>query len=400
MSKPYPFARWLLGSLVLALAVAAPLGCGKRETTEGQGAPAAEESPAASTSAPAPAPAESTSAPAESSSTPAGKIQVGLLMETYDVDRWARDEQYFTQQARAMGAEVMRNVADGDQDRQNKQADSLLTKGVNVLVAIPKDLKTAGRIVISAHEKNVPVVAYDRLIRDCDLDLYVTFDNEKVGYLQAKGVLAKVPEGNFILLGGAASDNNAALLRKGQLRAIAEHEKATGKKINVLDDRFLDNWDREEARRVIGNLLTRFKAEGKKVDAIVASNDSTAGGAVAALQAENLAGKVAVSGQDAELTACQRIVEGTQTVTVYKPVRALARVAAEAAVRLARHEPAEQIVRAMGYQPHRLDNGKRLVPTILLEPVFVTKENLMETVVKDGWHPREKIYRNAPEGRQ
>jgi len=324
------------------------------------------------------------------------KIQIGLLMETYDVDRWARDEEFFTQQANHMGAQVRRNVADGDQDRQNKQADSMLTQGVNVLVVIPKDLETASRIVVSAHEKRAPVVAYDRLIRGCDLDMYVTFDNEKVGYLQAKGVLEKVPEGNYILLGGAASDNNAQLLRKGQERAIAEHQKATGRKITVLDKPFLDNWDREEARRRVSNMLTKFKAEGKKVDAIVASNDSTAGGAVAALKGEQLDGKVAVSGQDAELSACQRIVEGTQTVTVYKPVRLLAKVAAEAAVRLARGEKPEQVIPAMGHKPDLLDNGFRKVPTILLEPVFVTKENMAGTVVKDGWHPLEEIYRNVP----
>jgi len=323
-------------------------------------------------------------------------VKIGFLMETYDVDRWARDEQLFVSKARALGAQVVRAVADGDQDRQNKQADNFLTRGVDVLVVVPKNLETAARIVKSAHEKGVPVLAYDRLIRSCDLDIYVTFDNEKVGYLQAKGVLEKVPEGNYILLGGAASDNNAKLLRKGQLRAIAEHEKTTGKKITILADPFLDNWDREEARRRVGNMLTRFKAEGKRVDAIVASNDSTAGGAIAALMAEGLQGRVAVSGQDAELPACQRVVEGTQTVTVYKPVRKLAEVSAEVAVRLARGERPEDIIKALGFEVNLLDNGFKKVPSIFLEPVFVTSRNMVETVIKDGWHPFEMVYANVP----
>jgi D-xylose transport system substrate-binding protein len=323
---------------------------------------------------------------------PEKQATLGFLMETYDLDRWKRDEGYFTEQAKALGLTVLRTVADGDQDRQNRQADALLTQGAKALVVVPKNLNTAGRIVASAHEKSVPVLAYDRLIRDCDLDMYITFDNERVGYLQASGLLASVPEGNYILLGGAASDNNAKLLREGQLRAIADHEKATGKKIVILADPFLDDWDREEARRKTGNLLTRFSAAGTKVHAIIASNDATAGGVVAALQAENLAGKVAVSGQDAELQACQRIVEGTQSVTVYKPVRLLAEVAARAAARLAAGEKPVEIIAALGYQAHYLDNGSRKVPSIFLEPVFVTKENMEGTVIADGWHSRERVY--------
>ena len=323
-------------------------------------------------------------------------IKIGLLMETYNLDRWKRDEAFFTDKAHALGAEVMRAVADGDQDRQNKQADGFLTQGVRALVVVPKNLNTAGRIVKSASEKHVPVVAYDRLIRDCDLDIYVTFDNELVGYLQARGILDKVPEGNFILLGGAASDNNAKLLRDGQLRAIREHEATTGRKVTILADPFMDNWDREEARRRISNLLTRFHAEGKKIDAIVASNDATAGGAIAALMAERLQGKVAVSGQDAELAACQRIVEGSQTITVYKPIRKLAEVSAEVAVRVARGERPDEVIRALGFSVNYVDNGKTKIPSIFLQPVYVNRENMMSTVVSDGWYPMEEVYANIP----
>jgi D-xylose transport system substrate-binding protein len=325
---------------------------------------------------------------------------IGFLMETYDLDRWKRDETLFKAKAAALGADVLYAVADGDQDRQNKQADGFLTQGVGALVVVPKNLNTAARIVTSAHEKQVPVLAYDRLIAGCELDAYVTFDNEKVGYLQAKGLLAIVPAGNYILLGGAASDNNARLLRDGQLRAIKEHEAATGNRITILADPFMDDWDREEARRRTGNMITRFKAGGTRVDAIVASNDATAGGVVAALMAEKLEGRVAVSGQDAELTACQRIVEGTQAVTVYKPVRQLAEVSAEVAVRLARGERAEDIIRSLGFTAHTLDNGTKKVPSIFLEPIAVTKENMMGTVVKDGWHDVEKVYANVPAGKR
>ncbi len=326
----------------------------------------------------------------------AKKIKIGLLMETYNIDRWQRDEEFFTKRANALGAEVLRAVADGDQDRQNKQADGFLTQGVDVLVVVAKNLNTAGRIVKSAREKNVPVVAYDRLILNSDVDMYISFDNEKVGYIQAKGVLKKVPQGNFILLGGAASDNNAKMLREGQLRAIREHEQSGGGKITILADPFLDNWDREEARRRISSLLTKFHSENKPVDAIIASNDATAGGAIAALKGEGYHGKVAVSGQDAELAACQRVVEGTQTLTVYKPVRLLAEISAEVAVRLARHESPDSIARALSQPIQQLDNGMKKVPSLFLEPVPVTSDNMMTTVVADGWHTMEKVYANIP----
>ena len=356
----------VLGTVALATTL---IGCGKN-ATEPQATPGGAPPPPA--------------------------IKAGLLMETYDVNRWARDEAFFTETCDALGVAVIKAVADGDQDRQNKQAETFLTRGVDVLVVVPKNLETAGRIIKVAHEKNVPVVAYDRLIRNCDLDIYVTFDNEKVGYLQARGILDKVPEGNFILLGGAASDNNARLFRNGQLKAIAEHESTTGKKVNVLADPYLDNWDRDEARRKIANLLTRFKSEGKTVHAIIASNDSTAGGAIAALKAEKLAGKIAISGQDAELTACQRIVEGTQTLTVYKPVKALATTAAQVAVRLAKGGDPASIIRELGHTVNLLDNGTKKVPSIFLDPIFVTAQNMAATVVADNWHPREKIYANVP----
>ncbi|OGV78937.1 MAG: hypothetical protein A3K19_24045 [Lentisphaerae bacterium RIFOXYB12_FULL_65_16] len=323
-------------------------------------------------------------------------LRIGFLLETYDVNRWARDEEFFVKKAESLGAEVIKAVADGDQDRQNKQAESFLVRGVNVLVVVPKNLESASRIVKQAHEAKVPVLAYDRLIRNCDVDLYVTFDNEKVGYLQAKGILEKVPEGNYILLGGAATDNNAKLLREGQKRAIAEHQTATGKTITVLTDPFLDNWDREEARRKVSNMITKFRAQGKQIHAIVASNDSTAGGAIAALKAENLAGQVAVSGQDAELSACQRIVEGTQTLTIYKPVRDLAETAAEVAVRLAKGEKPDDIIKALNHTANLLDNGTTQVPSIFLTPVFVTADNMAQTVIKDQWHPLEDVYRNLP----
>lgn len=319
-------------------------------------------------------------------------VQIGFLLETYDVARWARDQAYFEAAAAEAGAGVVVAVANGDQDKQNQQADTLLTRGMDVLVAVPRNLKTAARIVRSAHEKDVPVLAYDRLILNSDVDMYVTFDNERVGYLQAHGVLDAVPEGNFILLGGAASDNNAKLLREGQLRAIREHEETTGRTVTVLADPFLDNWDKDEARRRISNLLTRFKAEGKTVHAIVASNDGTAGGAIAALQAEGLAGTVAVSGQDAELGACQRVIEGTQTLTVYKPVRDLAQTAARIAIALAEGQTPAQVASGLELELHHLNNGARDVPSIFLTPVAVTRDNMDATVIADGWHARDKVY--------
>lgn len=315
------------------------------------------------------------------------KILIGLSMDSLRVERWKRDRDLFIERAKELGAEVLVQSADGDAVKQNAQAENLLAQGVHVLVVIPRDGVAAARIVEAAHAQNVPVLAYDRLIRDSDVDLYISFDNERVGSLQAEGLVRVVPRGRYFLLGGSPLDNNALLLRKGQMKVLQPRIEAGD--IVIVGDQWADNWDPNEALKHVENALT---ATQNRIDAIVASNDGTAGGAIEALRAQGLAGKVAVSGQDADLAACQRIVEGTQTMTVYKPLKPLAYRAAELAVALAKREPIPT--------EKTIPNGKREVPSVLLDPLLVDKTNLYEVVIKDGFHPLEEVYKNVPKSQR
>ena len=314
-----------------------------------------------------------------------GPVRIGLSMDTLKEERWQRDRDLFVARAKELGAEVLVQSANGDDKAQVQQSENLLTQGVDVLVVIPHNGEVAATIVDSAKAKGVPVLSYDRLIRSSEPALYVSFDNEKVGEMQAKYLLERAPKGNYVLIGGAPTDNNALLFRKGQMNVL---QPAIDRgDIKVVSNQFAKDWLASEALRICEDALTKSNRE---VQAVVASNDATAGGAVSALETAGVAGKVLVSGQDADLAGLQRIVAGTQSMTVYKPVHLLARKAAEAAVALARGEQVEA--------PARINNGKVDVPSILLEPVVVDKANIEDTVVKDGYQKREEIYRNAAAG--
>ncbi len=314
------------------------------------------------------------------------KIRIGLSLDTLAVERWQRDANMFEKRAEALGAEVFVQSANGDPRVQNQQAENLITRGVDVLVVVAQNAETSAVIVESAHRQKPPVkvIGYDRIIRNCDLDLYISFDNERVGELQAEYLVRKVPRGNYFLLGGAATDDNSKQLRKGQMKVLRPYFERGD--IVKVGDQWCTDWQPIEALRHTENALTR---RNNKIDAVVASNDGTAGGAIQALAGQKLAGKVAVSGQDADLAACQRIVEGTQTMTVYKPINKLAYTAAEIAVAMAKGEE---------FQPpnRTIFNGKKRVPSVLLEPIPVDKNNVYEAVIKDGYQKLEEVYQNVP----
>ena len=310
------------------------------------------------------------------------KIKIGLSMDSLRVERWQKDRDIFIAEAEKLGAEVIVQSADGDERKQNEQAENMITQGVDVLVVIPKDSVASSQIVKAAHAEGIKVIAYDRLIRESEPDLYISFDNEQVGYLQAEYLLRKKPKGNYFLLGGAPSDNNAQLLRQGQLRALQPAIDKGDIQLVADGKHWAVNWDPRDALQKTEQVLTRTN---NQIDAVVASNDGTAGGAIQALEEQNLAGTVIISGQDAELAACQRIVKGTQTVTVYKPIRLIATKAAQAAVALAKGEPIQDATQTV-------NNGKIDVPSVLLTPIQVDKDNLDDVVIKDGFHTREAVY--------
>jgi D-xylose transport system substrate-binding protein len=237
--------------------------------------------------------------------------------------------------------------------------------------------------VQKAHQSNIPVIAYDRLIRDCDLDLYISFDNIRVGELQAQFLVDKLPKGKIVRMYGSKTDNNAFQFKQGQDNVIKPYIDRGD--IKVLHEDWAEDWKPENGKRIVQAALT---AHPEGFDAILASNDGTAGGAIQALSEEKIAGKVLVTGQDAELVACQRIVAGTQAMTVYKPLKKLANRAAEVAVAMAKGKPL--------IANTSTNNGKIDVPTIAEQIMATTKENMLDTVVKDGFHPYDEIYSVLP----
>jgi D-xylose transport system substrate-binding protein len=312
------------------------------------------------------------------------KPKIGLLMDTLKEERWQKDRDYFVERAAELGAEVLVQSANSDDIRQNAQAENMITQGVDVLVVVPHNGVVAATIVEAAHAAGIRVLAYDRIINDCDLDIYISFDNERVGELQADYLVKQVPRGNYILLGGAPTDFNAILLRKGQMKVLQPFLDRGD--IDIVADQWCKDWQPIEALKHTENALTQTNND---IDAVVASNDGTAGGAIQALAEQKLAGKVPVSGQDADLAACQRIVEGLQAMTVYKPIRPLAYRAAEVAMHLLRDEPVPESERT-------INNGKFDVPSILLEPIQVDKSNIVRTVIDDGFHRLDQVFENVP----
>jgi D-xylose transport system substrate-binding protein len=310
-------------------------------------------------------------------------VRVGLLLDSLQEERWQRDRDLFVERVRELDAEVIVREANRDPALQEQQARELLDQDVKALVVVPSHTERAAAIVKMAAERQVPVISYDRLILGADVALYVSFDNVKVGRMQAEYLLNQAPKGNYVLIGGSPADHNAKLLRQGQLEMLKPAIAAGS--VRIVADPWAENWAADEARELTAEAL---KTARNSVAAVVASNDHTAGGVIEALRAQNLAGKVPVSGQDADLEAIRRILAGTQAMTVYKPIRPLARMAAGAAVNMAKGQTEDGLV--------VINNGFKDVPARLLEPISVDRAAVDRTVVADGFHKREEVYRGAP----
>ncbi len=306
--------------------------------------------------------------------------KIGFSIDDLRVERWTRDRDYFVNKVEELGAEVIVQSANGSETTQIQQIENMLTQDIDVLVIVPFDSKSLTNVIKAAKAMGVDVISYDRLILDADIDTYISFDNVKVGELQAQAIVDKVPSGNYYLIGGSQLDNNASLFREGQLNVL--QPLADKGEINILGDQWAKDWLVEEAVKITENALV---VNDNKIDAIVASNDGLAGGAINVLEGQGLAGKVAVSGQDADLQGIRRIVEGTQTMTVYKPLKIIAETAAETAVAYANDEELSGV-------NNSLNNGLKDVQAILLEPISVTKENIDDTIIADGFYTKEQVY--------
>ena len=312
-----------------------------------------------------------------------GKVKIGFVSESMTVERWLRDRDIFVAKAEDLGAEVIVQNAYEDSTRQKEISMDLVDRGVDVLVIVAYDKDTLGDLIKYAHTNNVKVIAYDRLITNADADLYISFDNYKVGWLMADLATKAVPKGNYLILNGPATDNNCFMINDGY-KQILQPLIDSGA-VTIAGETWIEAWRDEAAYAFVDDLLTK----GVKIDAILAADDRLAEGAVNALSERQLAGTVYVTGQDAELAACQRIVEGTQHMTVYKPISMLAEGAAEIAVKLALGED-------IGSK-ETINDGTYDIPYIVYEPIPVTLGNIEDTVIKDGFYTVEQVYMNVPQ---
>ncbi|EOC0478096.1 D-xylose ABC transporter substrate-binding protein, partial [Cronobacter turicensis] len=302
-------------------------------------------------------------------------VKIGMAIDDLRLERWQKDRDIFVSKAESLGAKVFVQSANGNEETQMSQIENMINRGVDVLVIIPYNGQVLSNVVAEAKREGIKVLAYDRMINNADIDFYISFDNEKVGEIQAQSLVDKVPQGNYFLMGGSPVDNNARLFRDGQMKVLKPFVDSG--KIKVVGDQWVDGWLPENALKIMENALT---ANNNKIDAVVASNDATAGGAIQALSAQGLAGKVAISGQDADLAGIKRIMAGTQTMTVYKPITQLANTAAEVAVELGNDKQPKSDA--------TLNNGLKEVPSRLLTPIKVDKSNIESTVIKDGFHKK------------
>jgi D-xylose transport system substrate-binding protein len=312
-------------------------------------------------------------------------IKIGFSVEAMQGERWRTDLDEFQQRAHELGATVVTRAANGDDDLQFRQIKELLKGGIDVLVFLPHDTSKAERIVEVAHAKHVPVISYDRLA-SAAVDLYVGFDLFSVGLEQAQSLVDRAPKGNYLLLGGSLLDANSKVVRAGQMKVLQPFIDRGD--IHVPADVWVPEWSATEAYIIVTKELNKLKAAPT---AIVASNDAIAGGAIQALKDKGWSGTVLVSGQDADLAAIERIFDGSQLMTVYKPIGNEARAAAEAAVKLARHEDVEG---------REVPNGTVTTRAILLPPICVTQENAKQTVLKDGFQKLEVVKQGLPKDKQ
>jgi D-xylose transport system substrate-binding protein len=311
-------------------------------------------------------------------------IRIGFSAdpEIFLQERWDRDIKIFTSKVRELGAEVIFVKSPGKSVDQTSQIQYLLDQEIDVLVVIPEDKELLGGIVSKAMAKSIPVLSYDRPVLGVPITGFVSFDNQEVGRMMAKALVSRVPEGNYLIINGSILDNNSFEVNKGIHEILDPHIEE--KRIIIVEEIWLDEWKYDEALEKIGKVLE----SGIRVDAISAANDNMAQAAIRLLSERQLAGHVPIVGQDADLISCQSVVEGTQLMTVYKPIHKLAVRAAMLAVGMARKE--------IQIADDFFDNGSGVeIPYFIENPISVFKEQMDETVINDGFHSREDVYRNT-----
>lgn len=315
----------------------------------------------------------------ETKKEPSGedKPLIGMSLDSFLIERWQRDRDVFVSTASELGAEVNVQIANGDANEQVSQIEYFIKKDVDAIVVVAVDCYGLSDIVQKARDAGIYVISYDRLIMNADSDLYISFDNEMVGTMMAEALVTNLPAGSNILsICGSPTDQNVSQADQGFNAVIAKSD------LNVIVQEYAPNWLAETAYSVVNKAL----ADGLVFDGVRCGNDDLASQAFLALSEHRLASTVKLVGQDADLAACQRIVEGTQLMTVYKPVEKLAKEAAEMVVKMVRGEALNTT--------DTIFDGVYTVPYKKLVPIMVTRDNIDAVIIDGGFHRREQVYLN------
>ena len=324
-------------------------------------------------------------------------INIGICFDSFVIERWLRDRDTFVTTAKELGAKVNVQNANGDVKEQISQIDYLISQNVDVIVIIAVDCEAISDAVKRAKNKGISVISYDRLIKNVDIDLYISFDNETVGRDMGKAMKHALPHGGKIFeINGSSADDNVIRVEKAFKQEISKAG------IDIVYSDYCKGWSAKAAGEYVEKALEKYP----DVDGIMCGNDDLASEVARVLSENRLSGKVALIGQDADLLACQRIVEGTQKMTEFKKVEELAKTAAYFAVKIAKGEKyykagdsgqkKENDEKNSDYiATKKIDNGKSLVPYYSLKPVMVTKNNLDSVIIDSGFHTKEEVYLNV-----
>jgi len=324
-------------------------------------------------------------------------------MSDFATERWKPESDLMKKLLEDKGYSVLVQEANHDVKLQNDQIDNMVSQGAKGLIIVAEDGDAAATAVDKATKAGVKVIAYDRLIKDPNISGYLSFDNTEVGRNEADGVM-KWLDANFdfskgpakvMMMGGSPTDNNAILVRSGQEEVVKPYIDAG--KVKIVADQWVDNWDAANALKIMENVLT---ANANQIDAVVASNDGTALGALQALRAQGLAGKVPISGQDATADGCNSIAKGEQTVTVLKDIRNLAPAAVDMMDALVKGQAYSKL---KSFTLAELTNDKTKQGNVMayfLPVEQVNKDNVFEKCVKNGFQPYDAVYRDIPDAQR
>lgn len=305
---------------------------------------------------------------------------IGFCLDAIVIERFQKDIDIFKNKAEELGFEVEVFNAYESNENQVKQIRKLVDQGAVAICILPYDKDGLTEVIAEAKKEGVLIIAYDRLINKANVDAYVSFDNVKVGELMAKGLVEKVPAGNYVIINGSPLDHNSEMFNEGYYKVLQPYIDRG--EIQVIEEVWAENWREEYAVESVSRLLS----EGSEIDAIIGANDRLAEGAISVLSEYELVGKVQVVGHDADISACQKIVEGKQLLTVYKPIKNLAQGSAQLIYDLLYHQAEEA--------NETIFDGKYNVPFYKFDVIAVDASNMKDTVIKDQFHIEEDVYMN------